>query len=118
MRITDPAGRGAQQLRDVAGALPAGELVTVARDYEVPDHVGTVHVETTYGARTITLPRAATCGGRQIVVKKADAGHSPVTIRAANSEPVAGQTWVSLTADGEYAELQSDGEAWQVRLHF
>lgn len=118
MRITDPAGRGAQQFRDVTGALPADELVTVAGDYAVADEVGTVLVQTSYGPVAITLPRAATCGGRQIVVRKTDTGSAPVTVRAMNGEMVGGQAYVSLTADGEFVQLQSDGRAWQVTLHF
>lgn len=118
MRITDPAGAMGQGMRDVVGALPASELVGVARDYAVADEVGTVAVSTLRGAVTITLPRAATCGGRVISVKKADAGSEPATIVAANGEPVAGQSWVSLTHKDEFVQLQSDGSEWQVTLHF
>ena len=118
MRISDPAGRGAQDFRAVAGAMPADGLVTVAQDYTVADTTGVVMVKTMRGPVTVTLPRAAVCSGRVVAVRKTDSGANPATIRSVNGETVGGATWVSLTEAGEFVQLQSDGSEWQVVVHF
>jgi hypothetical protein len=119
MRIFNPAGREGQQSRDMAGSIPPSDLRTLtAGSYSLIDSDATVLCSTMRGAVTLTLPRAVTCSGRQVTVRKADAGQGTVTIQSANGETVDGQTWVSLTAQNEFVTLLSDGHVWKTGLHF
>jgi hypothetical protein len=112
MRITEPAGRGAQQFRNVSGSLPASELVTVAQDCVVGDTVGAVMVQTMRRPVTVTLPRAETCSGRIIAVRKTDSGMDPVTVKPASGGTIDGAASLLLDTAGEYVQMQSDGSEW------
>jgi hypothetical protein len=117
-RILDPAGATGTQTRDVFGSIPASDSVVVSSDHAVTDVEATVMVKTMRQAVTITLPRAAVHNGRQISIRKIDAGANPVTIVAQGGEPLDGQSALGLTAAGEFVSLVSDGSAWAVVVHF
>ena len=118
-RFLNPAGRDGAQVRNLAGSLPANGLKQVsAANYTVGDTVGTVLCSTMYGPVVITLPRAAAYPGRQVTIRKVDAGQEAVKIQSVNGELVTGQRWLSLVASGEFVLVQSDGAMWQVGLHF
>ncbi len=119
MRILDPAGRDAMQVRSTASAIPAAGLRTVGvGSYALLDSDATMMCETARGPVTVTLPRAATCAGRQVSIRKSDAGQDLVKIRSENGEPVGDATWLSLAAQNEFVQLQSDGSEWRVVIHF
>jgi len=118
-RILNPAGRGADQFRNLAGATFPSRFKTVqGQDYTVEDDVATVAGNTNYGPVTVYLPRAAAHPGRTVVIRKTDAGAEALKIKSAGNETVGGSSWLTLVASGEFAQFQSDGSQWQVVLHF
>lgn len=118
MRNLNPSGATGTTTRDMLGSIPASESVIVTSDHAVTDNEVTVMVKTMRQAVTVTLPRAAAHNGRQIAIRKIDAGANPVTIVAQGGEPIAGQSALGLTADGEFVSLVSDSQSWQTVLHF
>ena len=98
--------------------MPADGLVTVAQDYAVADTIGVVMAKTMRNPVTVTLPRAAAHSGRVVAIRKTDNGQDVVTIRSQNGETMGGSSWLTLTANGEFVQLQSDGAEWQIVMHF
>lgn len=80
--------------------------------------LGTTHsvvgVDATGGARTITLPSAATCAGRMYVVKKRDASANAVTVATTSSQTIDGAATVVLAAQWASVSVVSDGAGWLV----
>ena len=66
------------------------------------------------GAITLTLPAASGSSGRQVTVKKTDAGVNAVTVDGAGSETIDGATTYDLPAQNDYVTLLCDGSGWQV----
>jgi len=118
MRNLDAAGATGTQTRNVFGSIPASDSAVVSSNHAVTDTEATVMVKTMRSPVTITLPRAAAHNGRQIAIRKIDAGANPVTIKAQNGEPVSGQSYVALVADGEFVSVVSTGNEWSVVVHF
>ena len=119
MRILNPSGRDSQQTQNIASSMPATDTRSVeVGSYNLSDNVGSMECSTMRGPVTITLPRAATCQGRQVTIRKADAGQDMVKILSANSETIDGQTWISLKTSGEYGTFISDGKEWRASVHF
>ena len=87
--------------------------------------VHTVTVDTTLGAnhhvvlvnasdgnRTITLPNATTCKGRQYIIKKIDSSSNTVTISAQSEQTIDGQSSVDITEQYGIVRVVSDGSNW------
>jgi len=71
-----------------------------------------VLVNASGGARTITLPDATTCAGRQYVIKKIDSSTNAVTIVPQAGQTIDGQASVSITTQYDYRGVVSDGANW------
>jgi hypothetical protein len=67
-------------------------------------------------AKTVALPSVATVPLHAVLrVKKAGGGAFAITLDPASSETInGGATYTALDADGDFAEFQSDGTAWQL----
>jgi hypothetical protein len=71
-----------------------------------------VLVNASGGARTITLPDATTCAGRQYVIKKIDSSTNAVTITPQSGQTIDGQPSISITTQYDYRRVVSDGANW------
>jgi len=65
-------------------------------------------------ARTITLPNATTCAGRQYVIKKIDSSANAVTIAPQSGQTIDGQASISITTQYDYRRVVSDGANWHL----
>jgi hypothetical protein len=71
-----------------------------------------VLVNASGGARTITLPDATTCAGRQYVIKKIDSSTDAVTIVPQSGQTIDGQASISINTQYDYRRVVSDGTNW------
>ena len=86
-------------------------------DYTVTpaDFGAAITVDASGGARTVTLPPAATAGeGFKLVVKKSDTSSNAVTIDGDGSETIDGATTKVLRLPYQSAALVCDGTKWHV----
>lgn len=74
-----------------------------------------VTVDATGGARTITLPPAASNAKRVYVIKKVDASGNAVTIDPDGAELIDGAANKALAVQWASATIQCDGTAWYVQ---
>ena len=73
-----------------------------------------IRVDATGGARTITLPSASTCSGRQILVAKIDSSGNAVTVARAGTDTIEGSNTISLASQWDNALLISNGNnGWE-----
>lgn len=79
-----------------------------------PTSAGTQLVNATGGAVTMNLPAAALMINQVYNFKKVDASANVVTIDPNGSETVDGAATLSLTAQWQRTQIQSDGVAWFV----
>ena len=86
------------------------DVVSANTTLGVNHHV--VLVNASNGARTITLPNATTCAGRQYVIKKIDSSTNAVTIAPQSGQTIDGQANISITAQYDYRKVVSDGANW------
>jgi len=70
-------------------------------------------VSATGGAVEARLPAAGDAGGRQVTLKKIDAGSEPVTVTEAGGPGPDGNA-VSLASRHDFVTVVSDGAAWHV----
>jgi hypothetical protein len=76
---------------------------------------GTVLVDATGGAKTITVPKASEQIGRPYTVKKVDASANTVTLSRSGSDNIEGATTYVLSAQHDSVTIQSDaGTNWRV----
>ncbi len=71
-----------------------------------------VLVNASGGARTITLPNATTCAGRQYIIKKVDSSTNAVTITPQTGQTIDGQASISITTQYDYKKVVSNGTNW------
>jgi len=71
-----------------------------------------VLVNASGGARTITLPNATTCAGRQYIIKKVDSSTNAVTITPQTGQTIDGQASISITTQYDYRGVVSNGANW------
>lgn len=99
-------------------ALKAGTGVLArAASYAVTvdDYGSLITMSAGTGARTVTLPAAATAGaGFVIGVKKIDASANAVTIAASGADTIDGAASLALTVQYGTAILRCDGTVWHV----
>jgi hypothetical protein len=70
-------------------------------------------------SRTIMLPPAATCRGRELIFTHAGTNLTQVyTLDGFNSEEIGGDTTYPLYTNGETLKIVSDGVKWIVLSHF
>jgi hypothetical protein len=84
--------------------------VSVNTTLGVDHHV--VLVDASGGARTITLPDAMTCAGRQYIIKKIDSSANAVTITPQTGQTIDGQPSISITTQYDYRRFVSNGANW------
>ena len=109
------AGQKAQAQVNI-GALGAS-ISAKSANYTVTtgDAGAAITVDASGGARTVTLPPAATAGeGFKLVVKKADTSSNTVTIDGDGSETIDGATTRVLRLPYQSAALICDGTKWHV----
>jgi len=82
--------------------------------YTIASTDGIILADTSATAFTLTLPTASGIAGRTYTVKLATAGN-PLTIAAADSETIDGQSGMELTNVGEAVSLISDGSNWRTQ---
>lgn len=88
---------------------PAIRTVTAA--YSATELDSTILADASGGAFTVTLPPAAGCPGKELVVKRISASNT-VTIDGSGAETIEGSATVSLSAQWAFRRLQSDGANW------
>jgi len=71
-----------------------------------------VLVNASDGSRTITLPDATTCAGRQYIIKKIDSSSNTVTVSPQSGQTIDGQSSVNITAQYGIVRVVSDGSNW------
>lgn len=91
-------------------------IKTTTVSYTMESNKFHARADATGGARTITLPTASTCPGRQILITKVDSSGNAVTVTCAGSDTIQGSASVSLAAQWNKALLISNGNNGWERL--
>ena len=103
------------KLRNLIGTgnLATG-IVAKTADYTATANDGTIEVDASGAARTITLPAVTGLGGRIYVIKKTDSSANAVTVDGNASETIDGATTVSLASQYSTIIIQANaaGTAW------
>ena len=73
----------------------------------------TVLVDASGGSRTITLPSAGICNGREFVIRKIDTSTNTVVITPQSGQTIDGQSSITLHLPNIVAKLRSDGSNWR-----
>jgi hypothetical protein len=89
-------------------------IATKTANYTMTSSDGTVLVDASSGAITITLPAAASSAERIFTIKKKDVTANIVTVDANASELIDGSTTYPLSTQYEAIKIQSDGTAWWI----
>lgn len=100
------------QCADNINYLMRPQVRSVSADATLTDLDSVVLVDATSGAKTITLPGAASVSGKQLKVKKTDASANAVTVAPASGQKIDGAASYSLSAQNKYCCLVSDGTNW------
>jgi hypothetical protein len=96
----------------VGGSLATAQL-SVAGDTVLTSAHHTLWVDSTAASRTITLPAASTCLGREYVVFKSHAPNQ-VILDGDGSETINGAPTVSLVTQYSYLRVKSNGTGWYI----
>ncbi len=116
MKMTD----GGTNLRDLklrnligTGNLTTGIAAKTANYTGTADD-GSIEVDATSGAVTITLPAVSGAAGRIYTIKKTDASGNAVTVDPNASETIDGATTASLASQYSTITIQANaaGTAW------
>lgn len=89
-------------------------ILTTAVSLLLTETARTVEVDATGGARTISLPVAASVKRIVYTIKKMDASANVVTIDPAGAETIDGILTQALTAQYQGLRIQSDGTQWVI----
>ncbi len=105
-------GVGVAPTSDIhAGSLAAGvRLVSASTTAGARDHL--LVADAAAGAVTVTLPPAASCPGREYVVKRVNSGANAVMVDADGSETIDGAADLTLAAQWDAVRVVSTGAAW------
>lgn len=116
--VTDGVNGGTWRdlkLRNLIGTgnLATG-IVSKTAAYTATANDGTIEVNASGGAVTITLPAVTGTAGRIFVIKKTDSSGNAVTVDANASETIDGATTVSLASQYSTCIIQANaaGTAW------
>lgn len=113
MEIQNSAG-GVLSYVNPSGYLFSPKAIsTITSNTTLDNTYYTVLANAAGGAITVTLPAAATCSGREYVIKKIDNSNN-VVIDGFASETIDGATTKTLTTQYETAAIQCNGTAWFV----
>lgn len=105
---------GSTQRWRVVSVQSADSVVSKTNNYTATGRDRTILVDTTAGARTITLPAAAGVKHLRITIKKTDSSGNAVTIDGDGSETIDGATTQSLASQYDAMTVQSDGSNWHI----
>lgn len=94
--------------------LEQAKITTVTANTTLSHLHGTVLVDATGGARTITLPEAAKAVGYIYTIEKIDVGGNVVTIDGYSSETINGSATQVLAGQWDYHKIHCDGSAWYI----
>ncbi len=99
---------GTKSIQAVGGAAPAS-IAEVSSNYTVGDldGISTLHVTTGSATIVITLPLAASNGGREIMIKKRDAGTGKITVQRAGADTIETTTSfdMGIGVSGQFASV-------------
>jgi hypothetical protein len=101
-------------LENVFQAAMSFAYTTVAADTTLTASHYCVDVNATAAARTITLPTAVGCAGREYIVCKLDASGNAVTVEGDGAETVNGAANFPLAAQYDTVAVMSTGAEWRV----
>lgn len=90
----------------------ATQVTTVSANTTLTVDHHAVLVNASGGNRTITLPDATACSGRQYIIKKIDSSANTVTISAQTGQTIDGQSSVVLSTQYQFIKVVSDGQNW------
>lgn len=85
-------------------------LVSANTTLGVNHHI--VLVDASGGNRTITLPDATACSGRQYIIKKIDSSANTVTVATQTGQTIDGQASVGLNTQYQFIKIVSNGQNW------
>jgi len=88
-------------------------ITSITSAYTVVTDVYYIRVDTTSGGVTITLPTAVDSAGRELVIKKINAGANNVTIDGYSSETIDGSASIVFNTQYENYTLISNGTNWE-----
>lgn len=90
------------------------KIKTAIASYSVEADIFYVRADATAGVMTVTLPVANQYPGRQILVKKVDAGGNAVTVGITGTDTIEGAASVSLSAQWNKQGFISNGNnGWE-----
>lgn len=94
--------------------VASNKVRSVSATDDILDTDGTLLVDATAAARTVTLPPVADVpAGKTYVIKKVGTGTNAVTVEGAGAETIDGAANVSsLDAVNDFIKVQSNGTAW------
>lgn len=98
-----------KELQDIARAVRPTAALTTMTDVTLDTTVGTIVVDSSTGARTVTLPDPAKVDGQIFVIKRPVGGTNGVTIAGV----VDGATNPTLGSAGDATTIQSVNGVWQ-----
>ena len=90
------------------------QITTVSANTTLDSTYGTVLVDASGGAKTITLPTAVGIAGKIYSIKKTDSAENTVTIATTSSQTIDGATTLLLRIQHETVVLQSNGANWEI----
>ena len=100
------------QATGLAGAVTPGHPQSKAINYTTLNTDGSVLVDASGGARTITLESAGSCPNNRIqIIVKVDSSANAVTVAAGGSDTINGVATFVLTAQYSSVTLMTDGSA-------
>lgn len=88
------------------------KVVTKTSDYSLEADVFLVRVDATAADVTVTLPPAASFPGRQVYIKKIDAGANAAILDGNGSETIDGVSNKSTTTQYANIGVISNGSSW------
>lgn len=91
------------------------QIAAAQSPYSVASGDVFINANAVAGAITVNLPTAAAGQGREITIKKIDAGVNVVTVEADGAETIDGAANVPLAAQWDVVTVVSDGSAWFIK---
>jgi hypothetical protein len=97
---------------DALQSLLRPTVVETDEDYELEGGEGTLLVDAGSIAIDVTLPSAAKFSGKIFIIKKVDSSGNNVNILPTGAENVEFTSSLTLSTQGAFARLQSNGTEW------
>ncbi len=97
------------QLTTLAAGSTVFAFSTVVGSTTLATTQGSVAIDASGGAATVTLPLAASVPGKKFIVKKVDSSGNAVTLTRAGADLIDGATTKALAAQWNFTVIQSFG---------